>query len=128
MIDALFNSPNYQIARQMMDATVLRHQAIAANIANAETPGYKRVDVAPDFAARLRTAMQRGGASDVRGLQPQLAEDLSAKSVRPDGNNVEIEKELLALGRNSSEYNFLSQLVTSDIRSLRTAITGRNSG
>jgi flagellar basal-body rod protein FlgB len=125
MIDAIFNSPNYQVARQMMDATVLRHQALAANIANAETPGYKRVDVAPNFAMQLRAALERGGAAELRNVQAQIAEDLTSRSVRPDGNNVEIEKELLALGRNSTEFNFLAQIVSNDIRGLRVAITGR---
>ena len=126
MIDAIFSSPNYQVARQMMDATVLRHQAIAANIANAETPGYKRVDVAANFAAQLASALKRGGLEEVRTLQPHIVEDLAAKAVRPDGNNVEIEKELMLLGRNSSEYNFLNQVVSGNLRSLRVAITGRN--
>lgn len=127
MIDALFNSPNYQVARQMMDATVLRQQALASNIANAETPGYKRVDIAPNFAAQLQSALERGGASEAGKVQPQILEDLTAKAVRPDGNNVEIENELTLLGRNGTEFGFLSQIVSADIRSLRVAITGRTS-
>ncbi len=127
MIEALFKSQNYQVARQMMDATVLRQQALAANIANAETPGYKRVDLAPSFSAQLQAAIQRG-PGELQKLQAQLAEDLTAKSVRPDGNNVEVEKELMLLGRNGNEHGFLSQVITHDIRSLRTAITGRASG
>ncbi len=126
MIDALFSNPNYQIARQMLDSTVLRHQAIAANVANAETPGYKRIDVAANFAAQLQSALQRGGVAELKTVEPHLVEDLAAKAVRPDGNNVEIEKELMLLSRNSSDFNFLTQIVSSDIRSLRTAITGRN--
>jgi flagellar basal-body rod protein FlgB len=126
MIDALFSSPNYHIARQMLDATVLRHQAIAANVANAETPGYKRVDVTANFAAQLESALKRGGISELNSVQPHLVEDITAKAVRPDGNNVEIEKELMLLSRNSSDYNFLTQVVSGNIRSLRTAITGRN--
>lgn len=125
MIDALFTSQNYQVARQLMDATVLRHQALAANIANAETPGYKRVDLAPTFSSQLQAAIQRG-AGELQKLQPQLVDDTTSKAVRPDGNNVEIEKELMLLGRNSTEYNFLTQVVSTDIRNLRTAITGRN--
>ena len=125
MIDALFTSQNYQVARPLMDATVLRHQALAANIANAETPGYKRVDLAPTFSSQLQAAIQRG-AGELQKLQPQLVDDTTSKAVRPDGNNVEIEKELMLLGRNSTEYNFLTQVVSTDIRNLRTAITGRN--
>jgi flagellar basal-body rod protein FlgB len=110
----------------MLDATVLRHQAIAANVANAETPGYKRIDVAANFSAHLESALKRGGIAELDAVQPHLVEDLTAKAMRPDGNNVEIEKELMLLSRNSSDYNFLTQIVSSDIRSLRTAITGRN--
>lgn len=126
MIDAIFSGQNYQLARQMMDATVLRHQALAANIANAETPGYKRVDVSPSFATRLQSALERGGTAESSKVQAQLAEDVSAKAVRPDGNNVEIEKELLALGKNGTEFSFLSQVVSGNIRSLRMAITGKS--
>ena len=127
MIDAIFSGQNYQLARQMMDATVLRHQALAANIANAETPGYKRVDVSPSFATQLKAALERGGTAESSQVQAQLAEDATAKAVRPDGNNVEIEKELLALGKNSTEFNFLSQVVSNNIRSLRMAIIGKSS-
>ena len=126
MIEALFNGQSYQVAREMMDATVLRQQAIAANIANAETPGYKRVDIAPDFAGQLKAALQRGEPGGLADLQPRLVEDAAAKAVRPDGNTVEIEKELMLLGRNSTEFNFLAQVVSSDIRSLRMAITGKS--
>lgn len=127
MIEALFKSQNYQVARQMMDATVLRQQALAANIANAETPGYKRVDLAPSFSAQLQAAIQRG-PGELQKLQAQLVEDITTKSMRPDGNNVEVEKELVLLGQNGNEHNFLTQVVSSNLRSLRTAITGRAAG
>ena len=54
MIDALFNQPNYQATRKLLDATVLRHEALASNLANLETPGYKRMDVAPVFETELQ--------------------------------------------------------------------------
>jgi flagellar basal-body rod protein FlgB len=128
VIEPLANNTNYQLARKLLDASVLRHEAIASNIANAETPGYRRVDVAPDFHSVLR-AQFAGGQLPPRevlaGLQPQLAEDRGVRSVRPDGNSVELESELLALGRNRVEHDFLTDLVTSNIKSLRTAISGR---
>jgi flagellar basal-body rod protein FlgB len=126
MIDAIFSSQRYQIARQMMDATVLRQQAISANIANAETPGYKRVDLVPNFAAQLQAAMDRG-PDELGKVVPQLVEDTTAKATRPDGNNIELEKELTLLGRNSSDFNFLAQLVNHDLRSLKVAISGKSS-
>jgi len=47
-----------------------------------------------------------------------------ARSVRPDGNSVEIERELLEMNRNSVDYEYLSDLVSYNIKQLRTAITG----
>ena len=38
MIDALFSQSNYLAAKKMLDASVLRHEAIASNLANLETP------------------------------------------------------------------------------------------
>lgn len=125
MLDALFSNENYQAARQLIDASTLRHQAIASNIANAETPGYKRVDISPDFTAELRRAVEHGELH-TSNLKPELTQDATAKSLRADGNNIEIEKELLELARNNTEHGFLTQVVSSNLRSLRVAITGRS--
>ena len=124
MIDALFQGDNYQLARQLLDAAVLRHDAIASNIANSETPGYKRVDLAPDFTTQLAAAMERGDAGN-RTPAPRLVEDPTATASRPDGNNVQIEKELMYLARNNTEHNFLAQVITQDLRCLRVAISGK---
>lgn len=127
MIELVANNANYQLARRLLDASVLRHEAIASNIANVETPGYRRLDVAPDFQSALRARFARGATTpgDLAALQPRLAEDRSVRSVRADGNSVELETELLALSRNRVEHEFLSDLVGSNIKQLRMAISGR---
>ena len=124
MIDPIFQSDNYQLARKLLDASALRQDAIASNIANAETPGYHRVDVAPDFAQQLKASAQNGKVS-AHGIAPRLTVDTSARSMRPDGNTVEIERELLAMNRNSVEYDYLSEVVSSNLKQLKLAITGR---
>ncbi|MFZ5495068.1 MAG: flagellar basal body rod protein FlgB [Verrucomicrobiota bacterium] len=128
MIDPVFQSDNYQLARKLLDAAALRQEAIASNIANVETPGYRRLDVSADFAEQLKSRLQagelaRGGAAH---LQPTLVQDPSARSVRPDGNSVELEKELLAMNRNAVEYEFLTEIVSGNIKQLKMAITGRS--
>jgi len=128
MIDPVFQSENYQLARKLLDASALRQEAIASNIANAETPGYRRLDVAADFAEQLKARSQtgelaRGGAA---ALQPTLVQDPFARSVRPDGNSVEIEKELLAMNKNAVEYEFLTEIVSGNIKQLKMAILGRS--
>jgi flagellar basal-body rod protein FlgB len=126
VIDPVHQSDNYQLARRLLDAAVLRHEAIATNIANAETPGFRRLDVAPDFSANLRAAVeQRGAGLDLAALRPRLMEDQSARTIRPDGNSVEIERELLAMNRNTVEYDYLSEVVSNNLKQLRQAVTGR---
>jgi len=88
MIDALFNQPTYVAAKKMLDATVLRQEAIASNLSNLETPNYKRLDVAPTFEAQLSQAVKNGDATQMAGLQPSLAVDRSAVSGLIDGNTV----------------------------------------
>lgn len=124
MVDPIFQSSNYQLTRTLLDASVLRQNAIAANIANAETPGYRRTDLSPDFAAQLKTRLAEGG-KDFTGVSPKLAEDTHARTVRPDGNSVEIEREMLEMNRNTVDYEYLTDLVSRNIKQLRLAITGR---
>jgi flagellar basal-body rod protein FlgB len=125
MIDPIFQTDNYQLARKLLDASVLRQEAIATNIANAETPGFRRLDLAPDFATQLKAQVQAGDfAANASSIQPKLAEDLTARALRPDGNSVEIEHELVAMDRNAVEYDYLTQVVTFNLKQLKMAITG----
>ncbi len=127
MTDPIFQTGNYQLARKLLDAAALRQDAIAANIANVETPGYRRMDVSTDFAEQLRSQESSGElTSGASSLKPTLTEDTHARSIRPDGNTVEIEHELMAMNRNSVEYEFLGEVVSKNIRQLKMAITGRS--
>lgn len=129
MIDPIFHSDNYQLARKLLDAAVLREEAIASNIANAETPGYHRLDIAPDFAVQLKNRMAAGDlAANADRIRPQLAEDLTARSLRPDGNTVEIERELIAMNENAIQHEFLTEIISGNLKQLRLAITGHSSG
>ncbi len=127
MIDPIFQTDNYQLARKLLDASALRHEAIATNIANAETPGFRRLDIAPDFAVQLKSRVEAGNfGRNSDTIRPALSEDQTARSVRPDGNTVEIERELLAMNRNAVEYEFLTEVVSRNIKQLKMAITGRS--
>ena len=125
MIDALFNQPGYVAAQKMLDAAVVRHEAIASNIANLETPNYKRLDIAPNFSADLNRALNSGDTAQLKSLSPSLAVDTSAVSANRDGNTVNLEHELLALNQNQLMHTLETQLVTGSLLKLRLAITGR---
>jgi len=123
MVDPLFSSDNFPLAEKLMDASALRQNTIAANLANAETPGYHRMDVAPDFATQLAASVANGEIDNAP--KPSLVEDPNARAVRADGNNVEIEHELLAMNQSSVEYEYLTDIVSSNIKQLKMAISGQ---
>jgi len=127
MIDALFNQPGYLGAKRMLDATVVRHDAIAANIANAETPHYKRMDLAPSFGDELKSAMAGQDTARLASLKPKLAVDTHALPSNRDGNTVNLEHELVELSQNSLQHAVESQLVSASLLKLRLAITGKSS-
>ena len=127
MIDALFNQTNYVATKKMLDATALRHEAIASNLANIETPNYKRIDVAPSFQAELASAMGSKDVAKITSVSLKLAEDQNAVSANRDGNTVQLESELMKLNQNTLAHTLETQLVTGTLLKLRLAITGRPS-
>lgn len=130
MIQPIFQTENYQVAKKLLDAAVLRQEAISSNISNAETPGFRRIDVAPDFMTQLQATVKTQGVHSgaLDGITPKLAVDPNARATRPDGNTVEIETELLRMNENNVEHDFLVDLVSRSIKQLKMAISGRTSG
>jgi flagellar basal-body rod protein FlgB len=125
MIDALFTNSDYVAAKKMLDVSLLRHEAIASNLANLETPNYKRVDVAPSFEAQLRQAVASGNAEEISSLEPQLAVDAGAITGRSDGNTVQLETEMVKLDQNTVENTLETELVNETLARMRLAITGK---
>jgi flagellar basal-body rod protein FlgB len=126
MIDAIFNQSGYVAAKKMMDATALRHEAIATNLANVETPNYKRIDLSPSFEGQLQQALTSRDSSQIASVQPQLAVDTKAVSGRADGNTVQLEDEMLKLNQNVVEHSLETQLVSGALLRMRMAITGKS--
>jgi flagellar basal-body rod protein FlgB len=124
MIDALFSQPALLTAKKLLDATALRQEAIASNLANLETPNYKRVDLAPNFNQELQRALSTQEPQNVTNLQPTVSVDASAVAENRDGNTVQLESELVNLNQNSFAHALESQLVTSSYLRLKSAISG----
>jgi flagellar basal-body rod protein FlgB len=108
-----------------MDATAERHEAIATNIANVETPGYKRVDISKSFTEAFE-AQVKSGDSSVAVPPATIEEDPDAGTQRQDGNNVQMDKELMAMSANSLQYDTLTEFVSGSLKQLQMAITGRS--
>jgi flagellar basal-body rod protein FlgB len=125
MIDPLFNDAAYAGAKRMMDATLLRHEAIASNLANVETPGYKRLDLDPSFAESLQRAVAAKDTHQINSLQPTVIVDKTAQAHGRDGNTVQLENELGELSQNTVEQALEARLITGAMLKLRLAILGR---
>lgn len=109
------------------DASWLRNQAIDNNIANVDTPGYKRQDVA--FESELKKAIgrsrntsnmdQRVAAIRTAQLQPKAYTDLAGYSYRLDGNNVDIDTENVMLAENQIKYQGLMKSINEEFANLK---------
>jgi flagellar basal-body rod protein FlgB len=101
----LYDTTQLALQRAMEGAS-LRQQALAANIANANTPGYRRQDV--DFHSALAGALRSSDATTAvkeLALQPQGD---AATVVRADGSGVDIDAEAAKLAANGLEFEQLA--------------------
>lgn len=123
------------VAEKAMDLRSQRHNLIASNIANIDTPNYKAFDLVIEEAMEKAAGAGRGveltrtqpGHIPTRGgIEASRAagvEVLSA-TVRKDNNSVSVDKEMTALAENNLLYNALAQIVAKKFEGLRSVIQG----
>ena len=97
----------------------LRQQAIASNVANLETPGYRRVDV--KFEELLAKALASGGAVDLGEIAPQIHRPKSTP-VKSNGNDVSLEGEVGEMVKNTLRYKTYIRLLDKKLRQIERAI------
>ena len=104
----------------------LRSAALAANVSNADTPGYRRVDVS--FAPALEAAAAALARTDARHFSSAGNEGVEItegpRGSRPDGNGVDRDQELLTFARNASEFQDRAEILTRIFTMRRMAATG----
>ncbi len=123
---------NYiNVLNKAADASWLRNNVISNNIANVDTPGYKRKDV--QFESYLKAAMIKGGTLDQRvdsvnlnGLNGSIYTDYANLSYRLDGNNVDIDTENSYLAENQIKYYMLLDAMSQEFSRLKTVINSRS--
>lgn len=116
-----FNRTEDQIVLKLMTASAMRAKVIANNVANANTPGYKRQVV--EFENVLQKAMEDNPES-IHQVAPEIVEDLETKSSF-DGNNVTLELELNAQDENRLMFELYSSILSSRSEMMRSAIDER---
>ena len=125
MATEFFSDIASTVLSKTLDANAARQKTIANNIANVETPGYKRQYVS--FEEELKLVLDRKGGHDIRDglrdLEPEVKTDAVSAS-RPDGNNVNIDAEIADLAKVSLKYRAAATLLENKIGMLESAITG----
>lgn len=128
-MDLLNDQLNTILSRQL-DACTLRQRVIADNIANVNTPGFKKSTV--NFQQQLRAALGTGAgemkashprhinATSSQNLAPQVVQ-VKGTSTRSSGNNVDVDEEMVNLAANTILYQ-LATRVKSDRSNLMSYV------
>lgn len=130
----LFSNPVMISLMKGLDAGALRQRVIADNVANVNTPSFKKSTVA--FESLLKKALGRepvemitthpmhlGGAPPLAELRPEVNLN-EATSMRTDGNNVDIDEEMTNLAANGIQYQATARELSERISLLGYVITG----
>jgi len=134
MIDQL--EASLQFHQQALGLRQQRHQILASNIANADTPNYKARDI--DFGSELKKAVEQGRASgsglslartSERHLEGRAAATPSQGLLyrvpdQPslDGNTVDMDRERTQFADNAVRYQAALTLINSRIQGLKSAM------
>ena len=117
-----------------LDASWTKNEVISSNIANIDTPGYKRKTM--DFSNLLNreikanmglktTRTKHIDAENINDMQAFIGVDNSTDSLRTDENNVNIDTEMADMAKNLIYYNVLSQKASGEISKLESVIRGQ---
>ena len=108
------NDVTLDALHSMLRGLSARQRAIADNVANLETPGYKATKV--EFEDTLRSALAKGDAA----IAPSTV--TSTNPALPNGNNVQIDEEMIELQETNLRYQLGVEAVTSKLNLLRSSM------
>jgi flagellar basal-body rod protein FlgB len=134
LFNRLFGSQPIDALEKALNGSSLRHKVISNNIANINTPGYKRMEVS--FEAELAEAAKgeiRSGialthpkhiAPREKVPSPNQIRTIENTLLRTDGNNVDIDAEMAAMTKNNIFYNTVAQRINGYYTNIKLAIKG----
>ncbi|MEW6201965.1 MAG: flagellar basal body rod protein FlgB [bacterium] len=139
MLGTFFKSIPYIAVRKAIDAATLRQKVYSHNIANVDTPHYKRSEV--NFEDTFKQALERtprrlvgfktdgqhipiNPPTDPLNVQPGIWRE-NDMFYRSDDNNVDIDVEMAEVAKNELKFNSLVESLNRKIRRLNLSIRGR---
>jgi flagellar basal-body rod protein FlgB len=113
---SMIETPELQQLSRFLDVAVARQGLIASNMANVDTPGYHTRDL------NFRQELERAGASFAYTTFSPAVQQVRGLVERPDGNNVNLEREGLLMAELQLRFNMAVQLLRSEFHGLSSAI------
>ncbi len=120
-LDNLFGPQADRLSRAM-SKTAERQSLLVNNLANVNTPGYKRKD--SDFNILLEDSMDN--FDQVVANRTHGAMQAEKSSLRLDGNNVDMEYEVMSIAQTEARFNSLAELTARYFSGLKNVIRGGN--
>lgn len=142
MLEQIFNSTNFNYLPRGMTAASMRQEVISHNIANANTPNYRKANLEfEDMLAREIYGDEPDGTMQMVRThdkhlpfkpspfhaEPTMVEDHTT-IMRVDDNNVDIDIEMATLAKNQLYYNALATQFGGYVSKLKTVITSGGQG
>ncbi|MEZ5973444.1 MAG: flagellar basal body rod protein FlgB [Planctomycetota bacterium] len=112
--------PHSALLMRMMSTATERSRVIAGNIANQNTPGFKRQTI--EFESLLTEELRRN-RPELERVKPERQSDRVSPS-RPNGNNVAMEREVAAMRENLLRYEMYSTIMRGNTNIIQSAING----
>lgn len=130
----IFSNTNIFHIKQSLDASMLRHEVISNNIANVNTPNYKKQEVT--FEDELIKALDNKGFKGKKThpkhitigydnpifVKPKIVTNKDI-SMRNDENNVDIDEEMANLSKNAIQYRTLASVLDGELTKINNAIS-----
>lgn len=141
MLNSLLQSTQVSVLEKALSAASLRHKVISNNIANVNTPKFKRSEVS--FENQLAAAMNSKNSSsstqlartherhlplpvkadNFKKIEPSV-DTITTNSFRVDDNNVDIDSEMAGLAKNNIYYNAVADQISKYFSGIKSAING----
>ena len=135
MLDQIMRAPVLDYMERAISVANLRHEVIADNVANVNTPNFKRSEVVfEELLARelygdkgnklplVRTHDKHLPVAHIGSIEARIERD-DRTAMRVDNNNVDIDMEMASLAKNQLNYNALATRIGDYISKVRTTIT-----
>jgi flagellar basal-body rod protein FlgB len=131
MPSGLFQATSIPVLEQAVNFGQARHNVLAGNIANVDTPGYRARDLSVSiFQDQLKGALEARRMDSTSGSDPVSGEDTPLYMpdafqtiLRHDDGKVTLEQQVAELTKNQMQYNTALAIMTQQFRLLEAAIS-----